>query len=138
MGAVIPQPLLSTDWDGDVKRPLYFPNITISVYAPFLSKYVLLAGGSTTTSSLGAFTAFSLIDNISFHSCSKICFDPYFIMDMETDDIFCFAMFNKDAKSMANLAGPDGKLFVEAAKESMLISPEEDKSFMWYKCSSML
>jgi hypothetical protein len=74
--------------------------------------------------------------------CSKIIFDPRYIHDVsaaendEENSLLCFITFNDDAKSLAALAGPDGEAFVKAAKEVMKISPEEEASFMWYRCSA--
>jgi hypothetical protein len=74
--------------------------------------------------------------------CSKIIFDPRYIHDVsaaendEENSLLCFITFNDDAKSLAALAGPDGEAFVKAAKEVMKILPEEEASFMWYRCSA--
>ncbi|KAJ7905163.1 hypothetical protein B0H13DRAFT_2023602 [Mycena leptocephala] len=76
------------------------------------------------------------------NSFLKIIFDPRYIHDVsaaengEENSLLCFITFNDDAKSLAALAGPDGEAFVKAAKEVMKISPEEEASFMWYRCSA--
>ncbi|KAJ7905140.1 hypothetical protein B0H13DRAFT_2023492 [Mycena leptocephala] len=72
----------------------------------------------------------------------NIRFDPRYIPDVsavvndEENSLLCFITFNDNAKSLATLAGPDGEAFVKAAKEVMKISPDEEASFMWYRCSA--
>jgi hypothetical protein len=74
--------------------------------------------------------------------CSNIRFDPRYIPDVsavvndEENSLLCFITFNDNTKSLAALAGPDGEAFVKAAKEVMKILPDEEVSFMWYRCSA--
>ncbi|KAJ7897355.1 hypothetical protein B0H14DRAFT_3124822 [Mycena olivaceomarginata] len=51
------------------------------------------------------------------------------------DHIVCFITFNTNAQSLAALSGPDGEEFVKAAREVLKIDPQEEESFMWYRCS---
>ncbi|KAJ7897352.1 hypothetical protein B0H14DRAFT_3597834 [Mycena olivaceomarginata] len=53
----------------------------------------------------------------------------------DNDHIVCFITFNTNAKSLAALSGPDGEEFVKAAREVLKIDPQEEESFMWYRCS---
>ncbi|KAJ7626291.1 hypothetical protein DFH06DRAFT_1339432 [Mycena polygramma] len=72
---------------------------------------------------------------------SKIRFKPHFIPTSasgplnDNDHWVCFIAFN-DAIDMRALTGPDAQEFVKAAKEVMKITEAEEKTFMWYKCST--
>ncbi|KAJ7498131.1 hypothetical protein B0H11DRAFT_2276227 [Mycena galericulata] len=70
----------------------------------------------------------------------KIEFEPRYVGHVtlpedDNNDIVCFIIFNTDAKSLAALSGPDGEEFVKAAREVLKIDPEEEETFMWYRCS---
>ncbi|KAJ7284722.1 hypothetical protein C8J57DRAFT_1289445 [Mycena rebaudengoi] len=71
----------------------------------------------------------------------KIEFEPRYVLDMthvakdDDDYIVCCIAFNTDATSLAALSGPDGVEFVEAERKVLKIDPEEEGSFMWYRCS---
>jgi hypothetical protein len=71
---------------------------------------------------------------------SKIEFEPRHIFNVtlpedDNDHIVCFITFNTNAKSLAALSGPDGEEFVKAAREVLKIDPQEEESFMSYRCS---
>ncbi|KAJ7498108.1 hypothetical protein B0H11DRAFT_1998713 [Mycena galericulata] len=70
----------------------------------------------------------------------KIEFEPRYVFNLtlpedDNDHIVCFITFNTDAKSLAALSGPDGEEFVKAAREVLKIDPQEEETFMWYRCS---
>ncbi|KAJ7626305.1 hypothetical protein DFH06DRAFT_1228491 [Mycena polygramma] len=72
---------------------------------------------------------------------SQVRFKPHFTATSangplnDGDHMLCFIAFN-DAIDMRTLKGPDAQEFIKAAKEVMKITEDEEKTFMWYKCST--